>query len=196
VILLTCAVAKELAFWQPREDVEVLATGVGPVEAACAITSALAQRRYRLLINAGLGGALDGAAGIGDGVVVVDDALELGLEDGRALSLPDGDRVVDRAESDARLVAGLVGRGYPALHGVTVARVTASEETAARLAALGAGVESMEGFAALRAAQRAGVPAVELRGISNRVGSRERSGWSFDAGMRGLERILEACLQL
>jgi futalosine hydrolase len=54
----------------------------------------------------------------------------------------------------------------------------------------------MEGFAVLRAAERAGVPAIELRGISNRVGARERSGWDFEAGIGGLRRITTALFDL
>jgi len=195
VILLTCAIEKELSFWKPRHDVVLLATGVGPVEAAIFVTRALAQQRYRLLINAGLGGAIDDAAQIGDGVAVCDEVLELGLEDGRPIVLPEGHSVVDKVHSDLHLVAAVLKGGYAAVHGVTVARATSSEETAARLAKLGAGVESMEGFAALRAAQLAGVAAIELRGISNRVGSRERSGWNFEAGRLGLERVLDALFE-
>jgi futalosine hydrolase len=100
--------------------------------------------------------------------------------------------VVDTARSDPALVARLAGRGFAALRGITVSRVTASDETAARLARLGAQIESMEGFAVLRAAERAGVPAIEVRGISNRVGSRDRSGWDFDAGLAGLARVMHA----
>jgi futalosine hydrolase len=50
----------------------------------------------------------------------------------------------------------------------------------------------MEGFAALRAAALAGIPVIELRGISNRCGDRERSGWNFGAGIAGLERVVNA----
>jgi futalosine hydrolase len=196
VILLTCAIEKELSSWTPRDGVDVLAIGVGPVEAACAVTHALHRRAYRLVINAGLGGAIDGAAEIGDGVAVIDETIELGLEDGRPIVLPDGDCVVDKAYSNGELIAALVEGGYRALHGITVARVTSTEETASRLARDGAQVEAMEGFAVLRAANRAGVPAIELRGISNRVGSRERSGWNFAAGARGLESVLNALFEI
>jgi futalosine hydrolase len=196
MILLACAVADELGFWTPRRGVELLVTGVGPVEAACAVAHALAVERYRLVVSAGLAGAFDGAARIGDGVVVAVDACELSLEDGRPILLPGGQKVVERAASDPHLVAQLHVRGFPKVHGITVARVTSSEATAARLARLGAQVESMEGFAALRAAQRAGVPAIELRGISNRAGSREGSGWDFAAGARGLRQVLDALFEL
>lgn len=190
MILLACAVEKELSFWKPRHGVDVLVTGVGPVEAACSVSRALAQERYRLVVGAGLAGAFDGAAKIGDGVVVALDAMQLSLENGQSISLPGGERTVERSHSDAHLVAQLSVRGFAKLHGITVARVTSTEETAARLARLGAQVESMEGFAVLRAAERAGIPAIELRGISNRVGSRERAGWDFEAGLAGLQRAL------
>jgi futalosine hydrolase len=192
VILLASAVDAELAFWRPREAVTTLTTGVGPVEAASAIAAALARADYRLLINAGLAGSLDGAATIGDGVVVSDDSIELGLETGDAIALPRGERVVERVRSDPAIVERLRKRGFAAVRGITVARVTSTETTARRLCALGAQVESMEGFAALRAAERAGVPAIQLRGISNRCGPRETSGWSFSAGIAGLRRILDA----
>jgi len=196
VILLVSAVEKELAWWRPREGVERLVAGVGPVETACAVAAALGGRPYTLVIDAGLAGALDGAARIGDGVIVAEEMMEISLESGAPLALPDGETTIERSHSDATLVARLAQAGFAALRGVTVARATTTDETAARLAVRGAQVESMEGFAALRAAQRAGVPAIELRGISNRWGSRERSGWDFGAGTAGLRRILDAFFSL
>lgn len=195
MILLASAVEAELDFWRPRGGVERIVTGVGPVEASCALAAALAQRPYRLVINAGLGGTFDGSAPIGGGVVVADDLMELALESGAPLALPPGTPLVDRASSDPGLVTQLSAKGFPALRGITVARVTSREATARRLARkFGAQIESMEGFAALRAAQRAAVPAIELRGISNRCGDREKSGWDFAAGVDGLRRVLDALL--
>lgn len=196
MILLVCAVAKELAFLPPRSGVEILVTGVGPVEAAANVSRALAQGRYELVVNAGLGGAFDGCAAIGDGVVVAEDRMELDLETGSPLSLPDGLHVADRAASSLDLADRVTELGFAALRGVTVARVTALDATAHRLYVGGAQVESMEGFAVLRAAEIAGVPAIELRGISNRVGDRARSGWDFRAGLVGLQRVLDALLSL
>jgi futalosine hydrolase len=197
VILLASAVEDELAFWKGREDVEVLVTGIGPVEASCALTAALTRSRYRLVVNAGLAGAFDGAAAVGEGVVVADDLIELDLESGAPLALPRGARIVDRAGSDAALVEQLRAKGFQALHGITVGRVTSSETTAARLTREhGAQVESMEGFAALRAAELAGIAAIELRGVSNRCGERESSSWNFAAGLAGLQRIVEALFEL
>jgi len=196
VILVTCAVNKELAFFESQPHVEMLVTGVGPVEAAASVSRALAQSRPELVINAGIAGAFKDGAEIGEGVVVSDDSLALCLETGAPIGLPDDARVVDRASSDLALVDRLVELGFRSVRGVTVTQVTAIDGTAARLAAQGVAVETMEGFAVLRAAEIAGVPAIEVRGISNIAGDRSRSGWDFDAGVRGLQRVLNALLSL
>lgn len=194
MILVTCAVGKELGFFSPQPHVEMLVTGVGVVEASSAVSRALAQSPYDLVINAGIAGAFAGVADVGDGVVVSDEFFELDIETGERIILPDGAPIVDRAHSDLTLVDRLVELGFARVSGVTVSRVTATEASAERLAMHGVGVESMEGFAVLRAAEIAGVRALEVRGISNIVGSRERSRWDFTAGVAGLERVLNAVL--
>jgi futalosine hydrolase len=59
-----------------------------------------------------------------------------------------------------------------------------------------ADVESMEGFAVLRAAQLAGVPAVEIRGVSNLVGERASNEWNFRAGAEAAVHTTEALLHV
>jgi futalosine hydrolase len=196
LILIACAVGKELAFFNSVPHVEMLVTGVGPVEAAASVSRALAQGPYELVISAGIAGAIEGAAEIGEGVVVSEEIFQLDLENGTPISLPDAARVVDRASSDLSLVDRLVELGFRSVPGITVSRVTATDGTAGRLAALGVGIESMEGFAILRAAEIAGVPAIEVRGISNIVCDRARSRWNFDAGVAGAEKVLNALLSL
>jgi futalosine hydrolase len=164
---------------------------VGPVEAAAAIAGTLASKKHDLLVSAGIAGVFGDAAKIGDGVIVATDTMEVALESGEAIPLPDGTRTIEEAHSDRSLVAMLAQARFPALRGITVSRVTCTDETAARLAAGGAQVETMEGFSALRAAARAGIRAIEIRGISNRCGDRARSGWDLWAGLRGLERVGE-----
>ncbi|HEV3155040.1 MAG TPA: futalosine hydrolase [Candidatus Baltobacteraceae bacterium] len=196
MILITCAVGKELGDFQPPPHVEMLVTGVGPVEAAVAVSRALAQSHYDLVISAGIAGAFDGMAEVGEGVVVTDEIFELDLETGTAISLPEAARVIDRAGSDLTLVDRLVELGFRSLRGITVPRVTATDRTAARLSKHGVGVESMEGFAVLRAAEIAAVPAIEVRGISNIVCERSASRWDFSAGVRGAEKVLNALLKV
>jgi futalosine hydrolase len=196
MILVACAVGKELEFFRPQPHVEMLVTGIGVVEASAAVSRALAQSTYDLVISAGIAGAFEGAAEIGEGVVVADDLLQLDLETDAPLALPEGTRVIDRAGSDLVLVDRLVELGFRSVRGITVTRVTATDLTASKLGALGVGVETMEGFAVLRAAEIAGVPAIEVRGISNIVCERSRSRWDFAAGVSGGEKVLNALLSL
>jgi len=196
VILVVCAVAKEVSFLTPRPGVELLVTGVGPVEAAVEVARTLATDTYDAVVNAGIAGAYPGAAEIGDSVVVAEDFIELDLETSVPLSLPDGMHVHTRAASDARWVDALRDAGFPCLRGMTVSRVTATNATSERLRAGGAQVETMEGFSILRAAEIAGVRAIQVRGISNLVCDRDQSNWNFAAGVTGLERVLTATLDL
>ncbi len=196
MILLVCAVARELSWFEVPEGCRVLVTGVGPVESAINVTRMLTQGSYSAVINAGIAGALPGVAEVGDAVVVRDEFMELDIETGEPIALPDRMRVPDTARSDRNVVATVMKLGFKAARGVTVSRVTASDSTAHRLAALGAQVESMEGFAVLRAAELLGVPAIEVRGISNIVGNRERSHWSFSSGIEGLKTILGATIDV
>ena len=47
-------------------------------------------------------------------------------------------------------------------------------------------VEAMEGFAVLRACALAGIPAVEVRAISNEVGEQDRQRWDLPGALRVL----------
>ncbi len=193
---MVCALLGELRYVTPRADIEIVAAGVGPVEAAIATANALARTTYRAVVNAGIGGAFRGEAAVGDARLVASDALaDLGLEGGAPLQLPDGAPLVERAYADAALLAGCAGLGIGTAHGVTVASVTTTDATAARLRGrYAAGVESMEGFSVLRAAAVGRVPALQVRGISNFVGDRARSAWDFEAGARATAAALDAVL--
>jgi nucleoside phosphorylase len=54
----------------------------------------------------------------------------------------------------------------------------------------------MEGFAVLRAAQLAGVPAIEVRAISNEIEETDRGRWHFDHAFAAITaatpRLVEA----
>ena len=50
-------------------------------------------------------------------------------------------------------------------------------------------VEAMEGFAVLRAAQLAGIPALEVRVISNVIEDEDRALWRFDDAFARIAEI-------
>jgi futalosine hydrolase len=200
VILVVCAVAQELAALRSRDGVEVVAVGVGPVESALGTARTLAAARYDALINAGIAGGFRERCTVGDVVVCArDDYAELGLEDGTAFPLPGGLELVRHAEADPVLLQPFLDGLIPVIvgRGITSAIVTSTTARAFVLAhRFRADVESMEGFAVLRAAQLAGVPAIEVRGVSNLVGERESNGWDFRAGAAAAVATTDALLDV
>jgi futalosine hydrolase len=194
VILVVCAVAQELAFLAPRPGVDVLVAGIGPVESGLAVARRLARGDVALVVDAGIAGGFPERAAVGDAVVVVRERYaDIGLEGGGALSLPDGAELTKTVAADLVLAGRLAEAGLTAGDGLTSACVTTTDARMRRFAeAYDPTVESMEGFAVLRAAALAGIPAVEVRGVSNRVGDRARGGWDIRAGIRATERALDA----
>jgi futalosine hydrolase len=196
LILIVCAVPAELRGLAARDGVEVLACGVGPIEAAAETARMLALDRFDAVINAGIAGVFRGRGAIGDGIVVREERLaNLGLEGGASLVLPDGAHLVDTVAASESLLERCRDLPYRTGRGLTVTQVTTTDATAAAHArAYDPDVESMEGFAVLRAAAIAGVPALEVRGISNYVGDRAKSEWDFRAGSTAAVAALEAIL--
>jgi hypothetical protein len=100
--------------------------------------------------------------------------------------------VVDRVEPDARLLEAVRGALPDAL-------VLPIGTSAAVGGASDVRVEGMEGFGVLRACALAGVPAVEIRAISNEISEGDRSRWrigrALDALAEAIPRVLEAAAQ-
>jgi hypothetical protein len=83
--------------------------------------------------------------------------------------------------------AGLLERARRALPEAQVQPIG----TSARVGGTsGCAVEAMEGFAVLRAAALAGVPALELRAIANEIEEPDRGRWRFDDALAALGAAL------
>jgi futalosine hydrolase len=192
LILVIYAVSAELRGFPKRDGVEMMACGIGPIEAAAETARMLAFGKFDAVINAGIAGAFRGHAKVGEAVIVREEFLaDLGLEGGGPLTLPDDAKLIAEVAAAPALLARCDGLPYRVGRGLTVTQVTATRATADRLTAgYNADVESMEGFAVLRAAALAGVPALEVRGISNYVGDRAQSEWDFGAGTSALQAAL------
>lgn len=189
---------------QGNSRFEVALAGVGPARAAARTARALAQANapFDLVISAGIGGGFAGVAAVGS-IVVADRivAADLGAES------PDGFLTVDElgfgsavVEADAALAERLVRRlaegGLQAAAGavLTVSAATGSAQKAAERVArvTGAAAEGMEGYGVAVAAQEWGLPALEIRTISNPVGPRDRSAWRIKEALGALEAAAAA----
>jgi len=177
-VLVVAATDRELA---PAAGWTTLRCGVGPVDAAAATAAAIANRRPRVVIHVGIAGARR-AAGLAPPAIVA------GLE---AIYC---DLAVPEAWAPRRLVtpAALVEAAVRACPTATRHVIGTSGRVGATA---GCTVESMEGFAVLRAAALAGVPAIEVRAISNAIEEADRGKWRFDEAFDAIRAVTPALVR-
>ncbi|MFB7214227.1 futalosine hydrolase [Streptomyces sp. NPDC056255] len=170
---------------------DVLAGGAGPGAAAASAAFGLASDRYGLVISAGIGGGFAGVAPVGS-LVVADriGAADLGAETATGF-VPVTELGFGRAwhfppRSLVREVSAATGAVTGAV--LTVSTVTGSADRAAALLAAHprAAAEAMEGFGVAEAAERVGLPVLEIRAVSNAVGPRDRDAWRIGDALAAL----------
>src|SRR2546426_1578668 len=129
-----------------------LVCGVGPVEAAARTAAALAEGRPSAVLHVGIAGR---RTFTGPELVIGSEAIYCDATDPRWIELS--------IEPDRRLLAA-ARRALPEARVEpigTSARLDGSDDRCE--------VEAMEGYAVLRAAALAGVPALEVRAVSNAI---------------------------
>ena len=172
MILVVAATERELA---GAAGAATLACGIGPVEAAAATAQALAVQPPAAVLHVGIAGA----RGIPATQLVI--GAEAVYEDAA------GPLVPGRVQPDAALLE----RARRALPEAQVLPIG----TSARVGGTsGCTVEAMEGFAVLRAAELARIPAVEVRAVSNEIDEPDRARWHFDDALAALEQALPRLL--
>lgn len=215
-LLMQAAVARPAGhtngfpFFAGQLDNEPISFGivrVGIVSAALALGGFLASESISQVITVGSAGAFaDSELEVGDVAVATSETLaELGVCSGRgmadasALSFLGVEQTVSLDEQLGRQMTQAVKGSFAVRMGpfLTVAGVSDSEkQAAARAAGFGSLVENMEGYAVALAGQSAGIPVVEVRGVSNRAGNRDKATWNLDlANARSQEVALAFCRQ-
>ena len=167
-MLIVAATERELAHVRSGET---FVCGNGPVEAAANTARRLAAGRPDAVLHVGIAGSRELAP---LAVVLGSESVYTDL----AAAIP----VVNRLEPDARL--------YERIRAALPDAVVAPIATSAAVGA-GTGVEAMEGFGVLRACALAGVPAVELRVVSNSPDEPDRAKWRFEEAFAVLGATLD-----
>jgi len=198
VDLVVC-VATEIEGALLRPHVPVLVTGVGAVNAACALTRFLEREGARAVMVCGIAGAYPRAfAEIQTGGVVCAESecygdlganSDGGFLDLQALGFP----LISGPEPIYNVLPMQIFPAERRARFVTVNTCTGSDEDARRLELrTGGSVESMEGAAIAHAARLFGIPCGEIRGISNRAGNRDRGAWRVkEAASAAQEALLQ-----
>lgn len=168
-ILVVAATSRELA---PPDGWLTLKCGVGPVEAAAATAAAFAELRPAAVLHVGIAGARRECALPPATIVIGTEARYCDIDEARAWA-----PFVVAASPFLFDAAARTLPQAPHLPIGTSARVGGTS---------GCMVEAMEGFGVLRAAQRAGIPALEIRAISNEIEEPDRARWHFDAALAAI----------
>ncbi len=193
----------------------LILSGPGILNTVQALTAAIEHRRPRLIIMTGCAGAFEGAGmAVGDiGVATAEIDAHLGIE-GETVDAPPAPLpfpVLTTEETDIRgryplhpmteevqqrLSHRFRAESFRVKAGpfVTVSTVTASDKRAEMVYnAFGPLMENMEGAGAAHVAALYGIPFLEIRCASNRVGNRDRSAWELSTAF---DRCAEAVLAL
>ena len=172
-----------------QHTTDVIITGVGMVATAFALGRHLATNQYDLAINLGIAGSFDRNIALGTVVEVVEDTItELGAEDdGRFITLDQLGFGRTVYKTHAR-----VAHYYPAqqlwqVTGATVNTVHGEDASIAKLhQRINPQLESMEGAAFFYACEQVGVPALQIRAVSNYVEKRNRDAWQIGLAVKNL----------
>jgi futalosine hydrolase len=172
-VLVVAATERELAL---LSGFHTFCCGIGPVEAALRTARMIEERRPDAVVHAGIAGsrALEPPSLVLGSEAVYSDLIDPGS------TLPRVERV--------RPDAALLERARAALPEAHVLPIATCGKVGG---GNGFDVEAMEGFGVLRACELTGVPAVELRAISNSPDQSDRSRWRFDDAFAALAEALQ-----
>ena len=180
---------------------DLCVSGVGILHSTHALCRFLSGEKPDIAIQAGVGGGFHplkhpigtcvavGSEIQGDLGVLEPGGIWKGLPD---MGLMDADQA---PYTSGRLInphRDLLGcSGLPVVNGVTVNQVSTASELISMMAhQLAADVESMEGAAFHYACLEAGIPFLQLRGLSNLVGDRDKSRWQMSPALNSVRDAL------
>ncbi len=193
-----------------KKSIILFNTGIGKVNAALSATAALENFKSSLVISCGLGGAYpDTGLSIGDVAVATMEiygdegiATSKGTEGLEKIGIPIlktgetqyfNELPLDRALANS--ACGMASRASQVRQGrfVTVSAASASHKRAVDLRnKYNAVCENMEGAAVAHVCRLYRTPFMELRGISNIAGIRDKRRWKIKAASENCQRsILE-----
>jgi futalosine hydrolase len=187
-----------------RHDLLLAVTGVGVVNSALAVGRILSRPDVDGVVNFGIAGSYDPEEypllsicyawqetwpeyGLLDEEGSVD-PKGIGFAQGVAGKQTVWNRIKLNPVNDAATMGLTLGDGWLRAAGVTVSGVTGTPERAGWLKlSCNGDMENMEGFALAYPCMQAGLPFLELRTLSNLVGSREAEDWDLKGALKALK---------
>ena len=193
------------------KDFYLVHSGVGKVNTAATLALAITTLKPKSVIQFGIGGAFIGAfLAIGHVVIATDEVhldsgvrLKNGWQDMQALGFPlirGETNFYNKIPTDRKLtdeIQQLTG-AIPCIFG-TSETITGDFEEAKilqeRFDSFDVSIESMEGAAAAQICMALGIPFVELRGVSNIVGERNKAAWNIPVAITKVNEAIKKILE-
>lgn len=183
--------------------VEVLITGIGPVNATYLLTTAVLNKKPSLVIQAGIAGSFNyDETGAGKTVLVKYDAFgDLGMEEKGAFTTVFDAGFAGKNHSpftDGWLINPhplLNNAALPVVKSVTINKVSDNPLQKQQLiSSFSPQVETMEGAALHYVCLQQDIPFLQIRSVSNEVGERDKSKWKMKEAIENLNSELQKLL--
>ena len=212
-ILLVAATSAELAPFaaiqneaveSSKSEIATLITGVGVMACAQSVQYSIHQKRPDLMIQIGIAGSFDPAEKLGTAMIVARDRMgDLGvMEQGTFNDLYDlkladpNEKPYTQGFLNNPMIEHPDLSSYHSCTGITVNEIT-TDSTRITLYRnkYQAEIETMEGAAFHYVALKNQIPFLQIRGISNHVGERNKKNWQIATALENAYSILEAFLK-
>ena len=199
-ILLTASTDAEIQMLHHLPaSVDVEITGVGCPSTLYHLQKQLQQKKYDLVLQAGIAGSFNNKLQPGQVVIVQQDTFaDIGMEDaGEFISIYETP-FADKNKfpfTDGWLVNEYVklnNFSLPLVKGVTINKVSDSAAQKQQLIKnFSPDIETMEGAALHYVCLQESVPFLQVRSISNEVGIRDKSKWMMKEAIAGLNEEIK-----
>jgi futalosine hydrolase len=203
-VLVTAATFNELQFINSSDNIIVTNTGIGIASTVYNLTKLL-NNRYDLILNIGIAGSFSGKLNIGDVVTVSSETFgdfgvatkngfrtcfEENIVDADMFPFSNGILISKNAEKVSRDLS------IPIVNGITNNTVSGEEMLIKRMKdKFSPDIETMEGAAFFYVCLMENIPFAEIRSISNKVESRDKSKWNIPLAIKNLSDKVNTYLE-
>jgi futalosine hydrolase len=210
-ILLTSSTEKEIKPFLLsglKEDsthkIDILITGVGIPVAMFHLTKAVLQKKYDLVIQAGIAGTFNKKIKPSEVVIVSQDTFaEAGAKEGGKIISLFNMGLQDANEypyQNGWLINNhelVNSKRYKVASAVTISTITDDKKHIKQLVrSFSADIESMEGAVLHYVCLQQNIPFIHLRAISNKVGERDKRKWKMKKAITNLNKELNDLLKV
>lgn len=198
-LLVVAATELEIQpFLKEKNSADILITGVGIAATVFHLTKKLSEKKYDIVVQAGIAGAFNRRFNLGEVVAVKEDIFaDLGIvENGKLNSLFDLGFISknDFPYTEKWLVNNdsiFKKIHLPVAKGITLNKIGDDPvQNTMMTSKFSPDVESMEGAAFHYVCLQEKINFLQLRSISNYVGERDKSKWELKAAIENLNKAL------